>query len=93
MECGECMLDYTGGICPYTACTKGLTNGQCGGASNGKCELYPEKECGWELIYTRLKGLGQLDKLKTFVAPTDYSKMRPSAGMLATSRYALEQTD
>ena len=30
MECGECMLEYTGGICPLTACSKGLLSGQCG---------------------------------------------------------------
>ena len=90
MECGACLLEYTGGICPYTACAKGLINGQCGGASQGKCELYPEKECGWELIYNRLKALNQLDKLKVFIVPADYRKMRPSAEMLATSRYALE---
>ena len=29
-ECGECLLEYTGGICPLTACTKGLISGQCG---------------------------------------------------------------
>ncbi|MGB2854202.1 MAG: methylenetetrahydrofolate reductase C-terminal domain-containing protein, partial [Dehalococcoidia bacterium] len=50
LECGECLLEYTGGICPLTACTKGLINGACGGASNGKCELDPERDCGWELI-------------------------------------------
>ena len=92
LECGECLLEYTGGICPLTACTKGLINGQCGGASNGKCELDPQKECGWELIYERLKGLNQLDKLRRFVAPKDYSKMMAKPEILSTSRYALEQT-
>jgi hypothetical protein len=93
MECGECLLEYTGGICPLTACTKGLINGQCGGASKGKCELDPEKDCGWELIYLRLKELNQLDKLKKFITPKDYSKMMPDAKMMSTSRWALERTD
>ena len=93
MECGECLLEYTGGICPLTACTKGLINGQCGGASNGKCELDPEKDCGWELIYNRLKGLNQLDKLRGFIAPKDYSKMMPDVKIMSTSSWALEQTD
>ena len=92
-ECGECLLDYTGGICPLTACTKGLLNGQCGGASQGKCEINPEKDCGWELIYNRLKALNQLDKLKKFIAPKDYSKMAPDIHLLSTSRWALERTD
>ncbi len=54
MECGECLLEHTGGICPLTACTKGLISGQCGGASKGKCEINPEKDCVWELIYYSL---------------------------------------
>ena len=93
LECGECLLEYTGGICPLTACTKGLINGQCGGASKGKCELDPEKDCGWELIYNRLKGLNQLDKLRGFIAPKDYSKMMPDVKIMSTSSWALEQTD
>jgi hypothetical protein len=92
LECGECLLEYTGGICPLTACTKGLTNGQCGGASKGKCELDPQRDCGWELIYQRLKQKNQLDKLKIFIAPKDYSKMMPSPKMMSTALWALEQT-
>ena len=75
------------------ACTKGLINGACGGASNGKCELDPERDCGWELIYERLKQKNQLDKLKKFIPPKDYSKMMPSPKMMSTSLWALEQTD
>jgi len=93
MKCGECLLEYTGGICPLTACTKGLINGQCGGASKGKCELDPEKDCGWELIYNRLKGLNQLDKLSRFITPKDYSKMMPDVKIMSTSLWALEHTD
>ncbi len=93
LECGECLLDYTGGICPLTACTKGLINGACGGASKGKCELDPEKDCGWELIYNRLKGLNQLGKLRGFIAPKDYSKMMPDVKIMSTSHWTLERAD
>lgn len=48
--CGDCALDYTGGICPVTECQKGLLNGPCGGAKDGKCEVDPEKDCGWNRI-------------------------------------------
>ncbi len=92
LECGECLLDYTGGICPLTACTKSLINGACGGASQGKCELDPEKDCGWELIYQRLKQKNQLDKLREFITPKDYSKIMANPKILSTSLYALEQT-
>lgn len=63
-QCGECYLNLTGGICPITACSKSLVNGQCGGSKNGKCEVDSEMECGWERIYRRLKQLGHLDVLK-----------------------------
>ncbi|HJX12932.1 MAG TPA: methylenetetrahydrofolate reductase C-terminal domain-containing protein [Dehalococcoidales bacterium] len=92
-ECGQCLLDYTGGICPLTACTKSLVSGACGGASNGKCELSPDKDCGWELIFNRLKAKNQLARLKVFINPLDHSKLMARPEMLATSRYALEQSD
>ncbi|MBR3353891.1 MAG: methylenetetrahydrofolate reductase C-terminal domain-containing protein [Oscillospiraceae bacterium] len=63
-QCGECYLNITGGICPLTACSKGLVNGQCGGAKDGKCEVDPNMECGWERIQRRLKMVGRLDALK-----------------------------
>jgi ferredoxin len=59
--CGDCALDYTGGICPITFCAKGLLNGPCGGAQNGKCEVDREKDCGWQLIYERLRKVGRLE--------------------------------
>jgi len=64
-QCGECYLNDTGGVCPITACSKSLVNGQCGGSKNGKCEVDSEMECGWERIYRRLEVLGRLDSLKT----------------------------
>ena len=63
-QCGECYLNLTGGICPITACSKSLVNGQCGGAKNGMCEVDPNMECGWERIHRRLAQLGRLDVLK-----------------------------
>ncbi len=63
-QCGECYLSLTGGICPITACSKSLVNGQCGGARNGRCEVNPDMECGWERIYRRLEAVGRLDALK-----------------------------
>ena len=63
-QCGECFLNLTGGICPITACSKSLVNGPCGGTKNGKCEVNPEMECGWERIIARLKAQGRLDVLK-----------------------------
>ena len=72
-QCGECYLNLTGGICPLTACSKSLVNGQCGGAKNGKCEVDPNMECGWERIYQRLKAIGRLDVLKCPVQIRNYA--------------------
>ena len=63
----------TGGICPLTACSKSLVNGQCGGAKNGKCEVDPNMECGWERIYRKLEKLGRLDAMKCPVQLRNYA--------------------
>ena len=72
-QCGECYLNITGGICPLTACSKSLVNGQCGGAKDGKCEVDPSMECGWERIYQRLAKLGRLDVLKCPIQIRNYA--------------------
>ncbi len=70
--CGSCVLAVTGGICPVARCSKGLLNGACGGAKQGKCELSPERPCGWVQIYERLKAQGKLDQLKDLRSLSDY---------------------
>ncbi len=93
-ECGDCLLDHTGGLCPLTVCTKGLINGPCGGAKDGKCEFQPQtRDCGWQLIYERLRKLGRLDRMRTIIAPKDYSKMDVSEDIRSTTRWALEQRE
>ena len=72
-QCGECFLNLTGGICPLTACSKSLVNGQCGGAKDGKCEVDPSMECGWERIQKRLEKIGRLDALKCPVQLRNYA--------------------
>jgi len=74
-QCGECYLNYTGGICPITNCPKGLLNGPCGGAKDGKCEVNPEADCAWILIYKRLKKLGRLDILRKILSPRNYQRI------------------
>jgi hypothetical protein len=68
--CGDCFLDRTGGVCPIVRCAKGLLNGPCGGTrKGGKCEIDPEKDCAWVLIYRRLEKQGRLDLMRTYYAP------------------------
>jgi hypothetical protein len=91
-ECGDCVLDSTGGICPLTACSKYLLNGACGGTTKeGKCEVDAEMECGWRLIYERLEKLGQMEKLRQICEPKDHSKLMPPKGLRLSERWALEQ--
>lgn len=54
VQCGECVLGLTAGICPVTRCSKGLRNGPCGGAHAGKCEVEADRDCAWHLILTAL---------------------------------------
>ncbi len=90
-ECGECVLDYTGGICPLTACSKGLINGQCGGSKNGRCEVEPDvRPCGWQLIYERLEKLGRLDKMKAMTPLKNYNKMQPPKHIRSTIMWNID---
>ena len=74
--CAQCYLGSTGGICPVVDCSKGLLNGQCGGAKNGKCEVSPDKDCAWQKIQERLEKQGRLDELAAQpVQLRDYSKV------------------
>lgn len=72
-QCGQCILGQTAGICPLTACHKGLLNGPCGGTNDGKCEVDKEKDCAWTLIYQRLEAQGRLDLMRKQQAPRDYN--------------------
>ena len=74
--CAQCYLNLTGGICPVVDCSKGLLNGQCGGAKDGKCEVDPKKDCAWEKIYQRLEKQGrQKEFLEEPVQLRDYSRV------------------
>ncbi len=75
-QCGNCVLHLTGGICPIARCSKSLLNGPCGGSQRGKCEIDPEVDCGWQLIYDRMAKLGQLDKLAEVIPPKDWTTSR-----------------
>ena len=73
LECGDCVLEFTGGLCPIARCSKHLLNGPCGGSQGGKCEVDPNIPCVWQQIVDRLAKLGQLDKLERLVTPKNWS--------------------
>ncbi|MFX1494654.1 MAG: methylenetetrahydrofolate reductase C-terminal domain-containing protein [Promethearchaeota archaeon] len=73
--CGDCYLNYTGGICPIATCAKGLMNGPCGGMVDGKCEVGNyERDCGWILIFNRLKAINRLDLFSKLRDARDWSE-------------------
>ncbi|HTY81659.1 MAG TPA: methylenetetrahydrofolate reductase C-terminal domain-containing protein [Dehalococcoidales bacterium] len=91
-ECGQCLLDFTGGICPLTACTKSLISGACGGANKGKCEVSQDRPCGWEQIYDRLKSRGLLDKLQAVINPLDHKKIMVNPKMMSLPLFGVENS-
>ena len=89
-QCGDCLLAYTGGLCPITLCTKSLVNGTCGGTNKGKCEVSKNKDCGWYLIYERLKALGRLDDLKRMTEARNHALQDIPDDRRGTALWALE---
>jgi len=73
IQCQDCILGMTGGICPIARCAKNLLHGPCGGSEGGKCEVHPDLPCAWHLIIERLNKLGGLDKLEALIPPKDWS--------------------
>ncbi len=86
--CGDCIVEYTGGLCPITLCAKSLLNGPCGGAENGKCEVDKDRDCGWILIYERLKKLGRLDLIKGYMEPKQNAKWARSRTLIVSPHEA-----
>ena len=71
--CGKCVLHEYGGICPVTRCAKHMLNGPCGGSREDRCEVRPDRPCAWQLIYRRLKDIGELNRLKVVKAPKNWN--------------------
>jgi ferredoxin len=74
--CGDCLLGITGGICPVARCSKRLLNGPCGGSTNGKCEISPDVDCAWQLIWDRMKALGTESHYEDIVEAKDWRSSR-----------------
>lgn len=92
LECGECILPYTGGVCPLTACSKGLLNGPCGGGKEGRCEVFPEtRECGWHSIYERLEATGRTGLLLGPPLVKDFSLSEPPEELVFLRNQILER--
>ena len=74
--CGNCVLEYTGGLCPITRCPKQLQNGPCGGSEGGMCEVDSSIPCIWSKIWNILERQGIADTLMEIQPPKDWSTSR-----------------
>lgn len=73
-RCGDCTLAEVAYLCPQSQCPKFLFNGQCGGSSDGWCEVYPGvRRCIFVRAYNRLKPYGDEHSLRTgYIRPRDW---------------------
>jgi len=74
--CGDCVLGTTGGVCPIARCSKRLLNGPCGGSTGGKCEINPEIDCAWHLIWEKMKALGMEKSYEQIMPAKDWRTNR-----------------
>ena len=92
LECGNCLVDYTGGICPLTVCAQDPMHGPCGGAEDNRCEYKPNaRGCGWECICRRLDVLGSLDRVSIPLPPKGQNKVRTPGNLTSAMVWALER--
>jgi ferredoxin len=75
-SCGNCVLGYTGGICPVARCAKSIFNGPCGGSQDGECEISKDTPCAWHQIYERLKKQGRLSSIEGLSLFKDWTTNR-----------------
>jgi methylenetetrahydrofolate reductase (NADPH) len=73
-RCGDCTLLEVAFLCPQSQCPKYLFNGQCGGSSNGWCEVFPgKKKCIYVRAYDRLRAYGEEKSLQEdYTPPRDW---------------------
>ena len=75
-SCGNCVLGFTGGICPVARCSKSIFNGPCGGSQDGVCEIGKDVPCAWHEIYDRLKKQGRLEEIEKLTLYKDWTTNR-----------------
>ncbi len=80
-RCGDCTLPEVGFLCPQSQCPKFLFNGQCGGSSEGWCEVFPGmRRCIFVRAYERLKAYREEESLMgEYIRPRDWALYRTSS--------------
>jgi methylenetetrahydrofolate reductase (NADPH) len=68
-RCGDCAIQHVGFLCPESQCPKHIRNGACGGSRDGRCEVFPERDCVWFRAYRRFAFAGRLAEMATGCVP------------------------
>jgi methylenetetrahydrofolate reductase (NADPH) len=68
-RCGDCAIQHVGFLCPESGCPKHMRNGACGGSRDGRCEVYPDRDCVWVRAHRRLAHSGHTDEIRTGCIP------------------------
>jgi len=85
-SCGQCILSYTGMVCPMN-CPKSLRNGPCGGVRrDGTCEVKPDMDCVWVLAWEGNKRLADRDYPIQVVQPPVDNRLRNTSAWLREVR-------
>jgi len=61
---------------PHCSLFKITAQRPCGGSENGHCEISPDTDCAWQLIYDRLGSLGKLHLLQEIQPPKNWRTSR-----------------
>jgi methylenetetrahydrofolate reductase (NADPH) len=68
-RCGDCAIQHVGFLCPESQCPKHIRNGACGGSRDGRCEVFPERDCVWFRAYRRWASAGALSEMVSGCVP------------------------
>jgi methylenetetrahydrofolate reductase (NADPH) len=68
-RCGDCGIQHVAFLCPESQCPKHIRNGACGGSREGRCEVFPERDCVWYRAYKRWASADMLPEMATGCVP------------------------
>jgi methylenetetrahydrofolate reductase (NADPH) len=81
-RCGDCAIQHVGFLCPESGCPKHMRNGACGGSRNGRCEVYPDRDCVWVRAHRRLAQNSRTEEIRTGCVPPRMWELNRSSSWL-----------
>jgi methylenetetrahydrofolate reductase (NADPH) len=71
-----------GFLCPESQCPKHIRNGACGGSRDGRCEVFPERDCVWFRACRRWASAGALSEMASGCVPPRMWELDASSSWL-----------